>query len=143
MIATTAKTVLVDNMKSILIKILMSLVAIIAPLQSSILAMGFLIMADLVLGILASRKKGIPFSSKRLKDTGIKMLVYNTLLISGFVAQTYMVNWLPFVKIVLTFLAIVEITSLSESFQAITGLPFIKFIKDQIDHHLNKGKDIK
>lgn len=119
----------------------MSLIAILAPIQSAIFAIGVLVGIDLIMGILASRKIGIKFSSRKLKDTAVKLLVYNLLLIAGFVSETYMVDWIPFVKIVLSFLAVVEVTSIGENFQKISGLPFIKYLKDQINLYLNKGKE--
>ena len=119
----------------------MSLIAILAPIQSAIFAIGVLVGIDLIMGILASRKIGIKFSSRKLKDTAVKLLVYNLLLIAGFVSETYMVDWIPFVKIVLSFLAVVEVTSIGENFQKISGLPFIKYLKEQINLYLNKGKE--
>lgn len=126
-------------MKSLAIKIGLSIITILAPLQASILAIGFLIVADLIMGLIAAHKTGEKITSRRLKDTAVKMLVYNLLLVSGFVAQTYLIEFIPFTKIVLSFLAIVEIYSLGESFQKITGLSFVKYLKDQINKHLNSN----
>ena len=132
-----------DKMKTYFFNFLVSVIAVLAPLQTAICAIGFLIFSDLLMGLLAAYKTGDPITSRRLKDTGIKALIYNLLVISGFIAQKYMVAWIPFTKIILAFLAIVEIYSIGESFQKITGLPFIKYLKEHINRYLNSGKDAK
>lgn len=124
-------------MKTYIINFLISVITVLAPLQESVLAIGFLIFTDLIMGLISSYRKNIPITSKRLKNTGVKLLVYNLLLISGFVAENYLVNWIPFIKISLTFLCLVEIKSIGENFTSITGLPFTKYLKDKINNYLN------
>ena len=121
--------------------ILIAALALIAPIQDAIFAIGFLIMIDLIMGVTAAYKTGEKLKSSRLKNTGVKMLIYNLLLISSFIAQTYLAPWIPFTKIVLGFLATVEITSMGESFQKITGLSFVRYIKDYLNEKLNSTKD--
>jgi hypothetical protein len=128
-------------MKDILFNIGLATLAVIAPLQSAILACGFLISMDLCFALIAAYKNGEKIESKKLKITAIKMLVYNLFLISGFIAETYLSSYIPFVKIIVTYLSSVEIFSISESFQKITGLPILKYIKEQIMNKLNKGKE--
>lgn len=128
-------------MQEILIKLLVVSVAIFLPIYPALLGMGFLIFADLIMGLVASYKLKIPFTSSRLKNTGVKMLIYNLLIISCFIAQTYLTTFIPFLNIGLAFLSVVEITSISESFQKITGLSFLKFVKKYINEKLNNPKD--
>ena len=128
-------------MKQYIINLILATLVILAPIQSALIACGFLITIDLLFGIIAAKKNGIKIESGKLKITAIKMLVYQLFLISGFVAETYLSSYIPFVKIILTYLSSVEILSISESFQKITGLPIIKYIKEQIMNKLNKGKN--
>lgn len=128
-------------MQEIIIKLLIAGVAIFLPIYPALLAMGLLIFIDLVMGLVASYKMKIPFTSSRLKNTGVKMLIYNLLIISCFVAQTYLSSYIPFLNIGLAFLSVVEISSIGESFQKITGLSFLKFIKKYINEKLNNPKD--
>jgi hypothetical protein len=128
-------------MKDILFNIGLATIAVIAPIQTAMLACGFLIGMDLLFALLAAKKNGEKIESKKLKITAIKMLVYNLFLISGFIAETYLSSYIPFVKIIVTYLSSVEIFSISESFQKITGLPILKYIKEQIMNKLNKGKE--
>jgi len=127
-------------MKEYIVKFLISLLCVVSPIQEAIFSIGFLIIADLMMGLLASRKKKVKFTSTRLKNTAVKLLVYNILLISSFICQTYLVEWIPFTKICLSFLAIIELTSIGENFNSITGISFVKYIKQYINNHLTKGK---
>lgn len=127
-------------MKTMFIKAILSILAILSPIEEAIVCIGVLIFIDLILGILAAYKLNKAITSTRLKNTAVKLLVYNLLLIASFISEKYLVSWLPFTKICLSFLAIVEITSIGENFQKITGLSFIKYLTEQLDKHLNKGK---
>jgi len=127
-------------MIDLLTKISLAILAILAPIQASILAVGFLIMADLITGIAAAYKKGESIKSERLKNTAVKMLVYNLLLMSSFIAETYLTPWIPFTNITLSFLAIVEVKSLGENFHNITGINFIIYLKSYLNNKLNTPK---
>ena len=124
-------------------KLLISMMLFFSPIGYSILGIGVLVSIDLIFGIMASIKKGEKFTSSRLKDSVVKLLVYNLLLIAGFVSEELISDWIPFTKIILSFISLVEITSLGESFQTITGISFIRFLKLYISQHLNKGKPKK
>jgi len=127
-------------MIDLLTKIALAVLAILAPIQASILAVGFLIMADLITGLAAAYKKGESIKSERLKNTAVKMLVYNLLLMSSFIAETYLTPWIPFTNITLSFLAIVELKSLGENFHNITGINFIIYLKSYLNNKLNTPK---
>jgi len=127
-------------MIDLLTKITLAILAILAPIQASILAVGFLIVADLITGIAAAYKKGESIKSQRLKNTAVKMLVYNLLLMSSFIAETYLTPWIPFTNITLSFLAIVEVKSLGENFHNITGINFIIYLKSYLNNKLNTPK---
>ena len=126
--------------RTALIKVSISVVSLLAPLQESIIAIGFLIAVDLIMGLIASYRNDIALTSSRLKNTAVKMLVYNLLLISSFVCETFLIPFIPMTKIALAFLGTVEITSLGESFQKITGISFIKYVKTYINERLNNTK---
>jgi hypothetical protein len=128
-------------MKQYIFNIGLATLAVLAPLQTAIIGCGFLILMDLLFAIIAAVKNGEKIESKKLKVTVVKMFVYQLFLISGFIAETYLSSYVPFVKIILTYLSSVEILSISENFQKITGLPILKWIKEQIMAKLNKGKE--
>jgi hypothetical protein len=127
-------------MYDLIIKISLAVLAILAPIQTAILGVGFLIVADLITGIVAAYKRGEPIRSERLKNTAVKMLVYNLLLTSSFIAETYLTPWIPFTNVALSFLAIIEVKSLGENFQSITGISFVTYLKSYLNNKLNAPK---
>ena len=118
----------------------LAILAILAPIQTAILGVGFLIVADLITGIVAAYKRGESIRSERLKNTAVKMLVYNLLLTSSFIAETYLTPWIPFTNVALSFLAIIEVKSLGENFQSITGISFVTYLKSYLNNKLNTPK---
>ena len=118
----------------------LAILAILAPIQTAILGVGFLIVADLITGIVAAYKRGESIRSERLKNTAVKMLVYNLLLTSSFIAETYLTPWIPFTNVALSFLAIIEVKSLGENFQSITGISFVTYLKSYLNNKLNAPK---
>ncbi len=112
--------------------------SVLAPITEAMITCGVLIVSDLIMGLIAAYKNNEKIESKKLKNTVVKMLVYQLLIISAFIAEKYMAPFIPLTKITLSFIAIVEFSSLAENFQKITGLPFIKYIRRLIDDKLNK-----
>ena len=127
-------------MIDLITKIGLAILAILAPIQTAILGVGFLITADLITGIVAAYKRGELIRSERLKNTAVKMLVYNLLLTSSFIAETYLTPWIPFTNVALSFLAIIEVKSLGENFQSITGISFVTYLKSYLNNKLNAPK---
>lgn len=127
-------------MYDLITKIGLAILTIFAPIHAAILGVGFLIMTDLITGIIAAYKRGEAINSERLKNTAVKMLVYNLLLTSSFIAQKYLTPFIPFTNIALSFLTIIEIKSLGENFESITGISFIKFLKSYLNNKLNAPK---
>ena len=127
-------------MIDLITKIGLAILAILAPIQTAILGVGFLIVADLITGIVAAYKRGERIRSERLKNTAVKMLVYNLLLTSSFIAETYLTPWIPFTNVALSFLAIIEVKSLGENFQSITGISFVTYLKSYLNNKLNAPK---
>ena len=122
-------------MYDLITKISLAVLAILAPIQTAILGVGFLITADLITGIIAAYKRGETISSARLKNTAVKLLVYNLLI-----AQKYLTPWIPFTNVALSFLAIIEVKSLGENFQSITGISFVTYLKSYLNNKLNSPK---
>ncbi len=105
------------------------------------LAVGVLISIDLIFGLIAAKKNKEKITSKKLSQTIIKMFVYQLLIISSYITQTYLMPFFPLLKITIAFIGMTEFLSLSESFQKITGLEFIKFIKDKMMSSFKKYSD--
>ena len=125
---------MVDYIKGLLL----SMLVIISPIKEAAFGILFLIMADLVMGVIASKKIKDPFSYNKLLSTLIKMVVYNLLLLVCFVAETFLMEYVPWIKIGLAFLCSLEITSIGKKFETIYGISFIKFVREWINNQINK-----
>lgn len=106
-----------------------------APIGEAMFAVGALILIDTITGIWGSLKAGGKFSSTRLGETITKLLIYNVLLISAHIIETTLVNYIPFIQITLSFLAITEFISIGENFTRITGLRFVQYLKEKIKNY--------
>lgn len=91
------------------------------------ITVGILIAADLVTGVIAARKRKEKISSARLRDSISKCLIYQTAIITGFLVQNYIIDdFIPIVKLVATAISMVELTSLYENLNTISGTDIFK-----------------
>lgn len=120
-------------MKQWLISIGLSLLAVLAPIKALLIAVGFLIFADTVSGILAARKRGEKISSAKLRGVVTKAFVYQICVISGFIMEKYIIDdVLPVSKIIAGAIAAVEFRSLLENSECILGYEVFEEIKKRI-----------
>lgn len=102
----------------------LALLAAIAPIYALLITTGALIVADLILGVWASRKRGIAITSSRLRDTVSKMLIYHSVLVLGFFVEKHMLHGLvPITKIAASCIGLVELKSVYENASLILGKP--------------------
>lgn len=111
---------------------LLSAVAIFAPIHALLLTTGAMIFADLVTGIWAASKRGEPITSAALRRTVTKIFVYESALMLAFLAETYMSDILPFVKMASATITIVEMKSIYENLDEISGNQLLKVIIDKL-----------
>ncbi len=106
-----------------------SIIAIFAPAKALLIAVGFLIFADLVTGVWAAIKQGKKIESAVLRRTISKSVVYNLAVLSGFLVETYMLDSvLPVSKIVASGIGLVELTSILENSDSILGYSLFKSV---------------
>lgn len=117
---------------------LLSLIIVISPIKEAVFAILFLIFVDLIFRLLAVRKEGIKFELKKLESTIIKTIIYNLLLSVCFISEKYLVNFIPLVKVCLSFVVYLELNSISKSFEVLTGLSFIKFLREWVKNQIHK-----
>ena len=118
--------------------------AFFAPIIVSMIAVGLLITLDTIFGIMAAKKKGEEITSKKFGRVITKTFVYQLLIISSHLIETYLFTQVPFVQITLGYLAMTEFLSLAESFFTITGKDLLSYIKDFLDQKFRgmlKSKD--
>jgi hypothetical protein len=122
------------------------LFALIAPIAAVMLTIAFLIIVDFITGAYASYKNKIPISSERIGNTISKFFIYNLVVLSAYLLEKYIVEEIPFQRIITGFIAIAEIKSILENFNKIYGInPFkvlIKLIKKKSLNDLEETIDI-
>lgn len=120
------------------------IVTFFSPIIVSMIAVGLLISFDTIFGVMAAKKKGEQVTSKKFGRVITKTFVYQLLIISSHLIETYLFTQVPFVQITLGFLAMTEFLSLAESFGTLTGKNLIAYVKDFIDSKFRgmlKAKD--
>ncbi|CAL2080347.1 phage holin family protein [Tenacibaculum sp. 190524A02b] len=101
------------------------LLALLAPLNGVLTTMMFLIVVDFITGAYASLKKQISITSEKIAHTISKFVIYNLVIISAYFLEVYIVNEVPFLKIIAGFIAVTEIKSILENYNKIYGVnPF-------------------
>jgi phage-related holin len=128
-------------MKQYIINLTLAAIAVISPIKEALLVVGFLIAADLILGIYAAVKNDIKIESRKLKHTVVKILVYQIVIISAFLCENYLAKAIPFINITLGYIAITEFKSIAENMGKINKQNFLKYLKTYINDRLNIKND--
>lgn len=121
------------------------IVSFFSPIVPMILLVGFLLTADIVTGIWASRVRNIKISSHRMGETVTKMILYSLAII---IARSFEwvffqdLEWqIPMASITAGYLALVEIKSNYENISYITGVDLWTMLRNRIE--TLRGKDPK
>jgi len=123
--------------------------AVFLPIKELMLTIGFLVGADLVVGVWKALKTGQRIRSRRMSDTVTKLLLYQLAIMSGFLIETFIISELiPVTKLIATVIAIIEFKSIIESIEAVTGKDLWSKIKtiigrksEDITDAMTDGKD--
>lgn len=94
------------------------------PIRSTMVAVGFLVIADLITGIWASAKEKKKITSHRLRRTVIKTLAYMSAVLVAFILEKYLMDDMPITKVVSGLIGITEGKSFFENLKRITGIDF-------------------
>lgn len=105
---------------------LASIISIFLPIKAMAIAALVATLIDLVLGVLAAKKQGIAITSSGLKQTIIKIFVYEIALILGFIIQKFLMqDSLPLTNLISTLIGCTELKSVAENLEIISGQPFL------------------
>ncbi len=127
-------------MKDLIEKSWIIVVAVLAPIQSVIISVGVLVFADAITGIWASIKNGQGFNSAALRRTVSKLLIFQLCIITGFLVEQYLIgSIIPITKIIGGLIGLVELTSILENANKITGTNLFKLLIER----LGSQNDIK
>lgn len=111
---------------------LLSMAAIFTPIQSLLMTTGIMIFIDFITGVLAAKKRGEPITSAGFRRSLTKIFVYEAALMLAFLAETYMSDILPFVKMAAAMISIVELKSIYENLNGISGEDLLKGLIDKL-----------
>ncbi len=112
---------------------MISLIAIFSPIQSALITVVVLIAIDMLTGILAARKKGEPVTSAGLRRTISKIFIYEVAVMIAFITEKYLApDLLPIVKMASTMVAVVELKSVYENLNVLSGNELLRTLIDKI-----------
>jgi len=113
--------------------------AALAPIHAVMISVGFLIVADLVTGMVAAHKRGEKISSAAMRRTISKILVYQLAVISGFLLEHYLMgDIMPVAKLVGGVIGMVEFKSILENSNTIVGTDIFKSILQKLGSENDK-----
>lgn len=114
--------------------LLMSIALVFLPIKATLITVMVLTVADLISGIMASRKEGKKITSSGLKRTIIKTTVYELVVMLGFLTEQYMTgDTIPIVRILAGFIGLTELKSVMENIERISGMPLIRLLIEKLN----------
>lgn len=108
------------------------ILAVFAPIQSLIITTVVLIVVDLVTGIYAAVKRSEAITSAGLRRTISKLFIYEVALMCAYLAEHYMQLDLPIVKMASTMVSLVELKSIMENLNSISGVDLLKSLIEKL-----------
>lgn len=105
----------------------LSVLTVFAPVKMAVITTLVMVFADLVLGMLAARKRNEPITSAGLGRTIVKVSVYECAILLGFLAETYLTGpVVPVCKIITGYIGLTEATSVIENLNELSGGSILK-----------------
>lgn len=109
-------------MKQFLYNIFIMILAVFAPIQGMLVTVFVLILADLVFGVIAAKKRNEAITSAGIRRTVTKFFIYEISLMVCFLAETFLLDgMLPISKMLAGVIGMVELKSVLESMNFING----------------------
>ncbi len=95
--------------------LLLALVSVFAPIKGLLIATMGIVFADLIIGLLAARKRKEKITSAGLRRTIVKICLYEVAIMFAHLLQIYFIPEIPAVKLVAGAIGLVEAKSLMEN----------------------------
>lgn len=111
---------------------IVSIFSIFAPIQSILATSAVMIMSDLITGVMAAKKRGEPITSAGLRRTISKLFTYELAIMFAFLAEHYISNVLPFVKMASAMVSLVELKSIYENLNSLSSDNLLKGLINKI-----------
>lgn len=112
---------------------LLSILAIFAPIKAVIITAIVLVIADLITGVLAAKKRGEAITSSGFKTTVGKILLYEVAICLAFLVQQYLTGDLfPASKLVAALIGLTELKSILENLDTISGNGMFRLLLQKV-----------
>lgn len=119
-----------NQLKSILVAI----GVVLAPIKMALIVAFASCVVDLILGILAARKRKEPIQSYGLRRTAGKVAIYELAIICAFFIEQYMVGpELMVLKLVTAFIGLTELKSIMENLNELSSGSLLKALLDKLN----------
>lgn len=129
-------------MKEWLVAFGLACMAALAPIKAVLITVGILIMADAITGMYAAHKRGEELSSAAMRRTLSKFLVYQGVVITGFLLEANILDHLvPVAKIVAGAIGMVEFKSILENSNSIMNMNIFKSVIDKLGSENQKNSE--
>jgi hypothetical protein len=117
-------------MKTTLAKLLLyfstSLTAFFLPITWAIVSVVVVVSIDTITGVMSAGRKDVKnISSRKLSNVVSKLIYYLSALILCQIASLYIDDSIPFVKLCLVAVMIIEVKSIDENFKKTFGFSFV------------------
>lgn len=113
--------------------VLLTIMAVFTPIRAALVATLVLILVDLITGLLAAHKSKEPITSAGIKRTVGKIVLYEVAICISFLVQTYLTgDLLPASKLVTSLVGMVELKSVLENLDIISGTSLFQVILSRI-----------
>ncbi len=103
-----------------------------SPVLPAILTVGLFVICDMITGIVASQKTGDEIQSRKLKRTVYKFIAYGIAVLVAYVIERQFLNDFPAMKLIAGFIAYIELKSLNENIEIITGVNLFKTVLEKL-----------
>ena len=112
--------------------LMLSITAVFAPIKGLLITTAVMIAVDLITGIMAALKRQEKITSSGLRRTISKIFVYEVAIMMAYLAEHYISDILPFVKLVSAVVALVELKSILENLNTVNGDNSLKILVDKL-----------
>ena len=110
--------------------LLISVLGILAPIKGILIGVGVLVFFDMITAIYAAKKTGDDITSRKLSKTIGKLVLYNIAVLTGFIFEKLLGDFIPVIKIISSVLIMTELFSIFENFYKATGINIIQKLKE-------------
>jgi predicted DNA repair protein MutK len=138
-------------MKNYVISFVTSILSFFMPIVPLLLLVGLFICIDTLLGVWSAKRKNEKITSRKLGAIIPKMLLYQGAVLTGYILDVFLLGEfisfifdieMLFTKLIAMTLIFIEIVSIDENFEQITGKNLFRSFKEMISRTGSLKKDI-